>query len=119
MDEPLEDGMTNGAEEIIAAVLEEHGEEAFVDRLLGLSDEVLMADCIALAGRLPPLRDTRLRRRMVAHGLSSDSLRVRDAAIQAVEMWEDRECLDLLEGHEEPEDWLDEYMRQVIEDVRG
>ena len=44
---------------------------------------------------------------------------MRDAAVQAVESWEDTTCVDLLRRHEEPVDWLADYIRNVLADIAG
>ena len=42
---------------------------------------------------------------------------IRDAAIQAVEHWQEPALLDVLKNHREEEPWLREYQTGVIRDL--
>ena len=49
--------------------------------------------------------------------LALDDVEIRDAAVQAAELWGDREILLVLKSHSEPESWLRDYIFDVIDDL--
>ncbi len=51
-------------------------------------------------------------------GLAAKDVEIRDAAVQAAESWGGREILDVLKSHQEPERWIRDYIRDVVEDLR-
>lgn len=54
---------------------------------------------------------------LVRDGLATNSVEIRDAAIQAAESWGDPELLDVLRTHSEREPWLQQYILDVIDDL--
>ena len=57
---------------------------------------------------------------LVREGLSSDDLEIRDAAAQTADFWADSdtgsEIIDILNAHSEPVGWLQDYIRDIIDD---
>ena len=116
--EPIEDGVTHPGEEHLANIIAKHGTGAFVTiigetRLLALS-----AAFIRLLARVnrPPQE---IRLELIARTISSDSVEIRDAIVQAVELWEDHEAVQLLAGHQESIPWLAEYISLVLNELGG
>ncbi len=54
---------------------------------------------------------------LVRTALDMDDVGIRDAAIQAAELWADREVITVLESSHHPELWLRDYIRDVIDDL--
>ena len=46
-----------------------------------------------------------------------ENVEMRDAAVQAIESWGERDLIDVLRTHQEPEPWLREYIQDVIDDL--
>ena len=111
--EPVEDGTSHPGERIIAETVAANEAEGFVSALLEVAPNSLQASMLRLLGR-GPVQDASLRRRVIEAGLSSEDVQIRDAAVQAVESWEDADCIELLRQHEEPVKWLADYMQDVI-----
>ena len=116
--EPVEDGISHAGEILIADVLSVHGADELATAILQAASSSLQASMVRLIGRVS-VEDALVRRRIVDACLRSSDLQMRDAAVQAVESWEDTACVDLLRRHEEPVDWLADYIRDVIADVAG
>ena len=116
--EPVEDGTSHPAERVIAETIAGNEAEGFVSALLEVAPSPLQASMLRLLGRAP-VQDAPLRRRVIEAGLSSEDVQIRDAAVQAVESWEDAACIELLRQHEEPVKWLADYIQDVIVDLEG
>jgi hypothetical protein len=114
--EPVEDGTSHPAERVIAETMADNEAEGLVTAVLEVTPNSLQASILRLLGR-EPVRDASLRRRVIEAGLSSSDVQIRDAAVQAVESWEDADCVDLLRHHEEPVKWLADYVKDVITDL--
>ena len=54
---------------------------------------------------------------LVRDGLATEDVGIRDAAVQAAELWGDRNMRKVLAEHFEPVVWLRDYVRDVIEDL--
>lgn len=115
--EPVEDGISHPGEDIIAEIAATYGDDALVDLILETEPPVLAANLLRLHGRTAkPVAP--LRRRLVEQAMQSDSVEVRDAMVQAVELWEDKESINLIANREEPVSWLADYIRRVAEELR-
>lgn len=111
--EPVEDGVNHPGEQVIAETIAGYEVEGFVTAVLEITPSSQQASILQLLGRVP-VRNASLRRRIIEAGLSSSDVQIRDAAVQAVESWEEGDCIDLLRHHEEPVKWLDNYIQNVI-----
>ena len=49
--------------------------------------------------------------------LAIEDIQIRDAAIQAAELWGDQALSDILESHVEAEPWLRDYIVEVIQSL--
>ena len=118
--DPLEDGMDHPAERILTDALHS-GEE---DRVLAWIREFALdaAQPNFAASVLRCLGHHRVgtsawRTRLVRNALALDEVEIRDAAVQAAALWEDREMRCALAAHDEPISWLGAYIQDVIEDL--
>lgn len=117
-EEPVEDGVVHHAEAALAAHIAEFGATALVEHACGTSKAVRSASLLRLLSRVSRL-DAEQRRSVVRRGLASNSIEIRDAAVQAAETWEDAALADLLRQHRDPVSWLSGYARRVAADLTG
>ena len=120
--EPLEDGMSHPAEKIIDQVLQS-GEGQSVLRwlrefCLNAAQPSFAASVLLCLGRQTHLGTSSWRAELVNDGLAMEDVEIRDAAVQAAESWEDQVLIDVLESHSELVTWLQDYIRDVINDLR-
>ncbi len=118
-EEPLEDGMAHPAEAILDDILRlptECGMPAKLHELATSDADSTVASAVlcCLARRDRP-GATSWRVRMVRDALRCESVAIRDAAVQACEMWADRELIAVLTAHHESTIWLQDYIRSVVE----
>ena len=123
--EPVEDGFTHAAEDILASALSETPGEPTLEWIHWFSmDTSRPADasstlrCLARLDEEVPLA---WREKFVRDGLGSADLEIRDAAVQAAESWADHVIVVVLKAHLEAqpneEHWLAEYIEDVISDL--
>ena len=120
--EPLEDGMSHLAEEIIGEALRSMEDKPVVlDWLRAFSLDAarpsFAASVLRCLGRQTPLGTSSWRADLVRGGLAMDDVEIRDAAVQAAESWGDRSLADVMKAHSESEPWLREYIEDVIGDL--
>lgn len=117
-DEPLEDGASHRAETILAEALLAPPGESLFDAIrtycTGASRPSFAAETLRCLGRLtaPGTADWRLA--LVRDALGSPDIEIRDAALQAVEGWEDAALVPVLKSHRESEEWLRDYLHEVL-----
>ncbi len=119
--ESLEDGMYHKAEDIIELALQS-GEDARIlewlrDFSLDTAQPVFTASVLRCLGRQEHLGTSSWRSELVRDALALDDVEIRDAAVQAAELWGDHEILPVLKSHSEPESWLRDYIFDVIDDL--
>ena len=119
--EPLEDGMDHPAERIIRNVLGT-GENQYVLDIfrafsLDVANSSFAAAVLRCLGRQPYLGTVAWRTTLVRDALSINDIEIRDAAVQAAELWGDEEMRIVLEQHSEPEPWFREYISDVLADL--
>jgi hypothetical protein len=76
------------------------------------------AALLRLLSRVSQL-DAEQRRSVVRRGLASNSVEIRDAAVQAAETWEDAALAELLRQHRDPVSWLSDYAERVAFDLES
>ena len=113
----IEDGVTHPAEGRLDEHVAAYGDEGLREAVQSM-DSARAADLLRLLGRTTAV-GAHLRTTLVAWGLASAKIEVRDAAVQAVENWGDVSLTAYLEAHEEPVGWLRSYSAQVVRDLRG
>jgi hypothetical protein len=118
-DEPLEDGVTHSAEEVVAGALAgPAGQLAAFARLVETEpSHEFSASMLRLAGRVGRTAGPDWRGELVKSALRSSSAILREAAVEAIEQWEDAGLLPLLRAHTESVSWLKAYIDDVIEDL--
>jgi len=119
--EPVEDGKRHPAETAMASFAKIHGTAAlpmFAASWSPLVGDSRKAALLRLLGRCP-LLTARERKALLVSGLESDDVEVRDAAVQAAELWEDAAAAALLRAHRETVPWLAAYIEQVAKSIAG
>lgn len=119
--EPLEDGMHHKAEVIIEQALQSGEDERILEWLREFTSDdtqpVFAASVLRCLGRQEYLGTSSWRSALLRDALASDDVEIRDAAVQAAELWGDQEILPVLKSHSEPEPWLQDYISDVIDDL--
>ena len=119
--DPIEDGMSHPAEEIIGEALRSTEDKPVLDwfRTFSLDAERpnFAASVLRCLGRQMSLGTGLWRTELVKAGLAMDDVEIRDAAVQAAESWGDRSLADVMKAHRETEPWLREYIEDVIGDL--
>lgn len=117
----LEDGIDHPAEQIIGKVLRSDEDHYVLERLRMLSSDAespsFAASVLRCLGRQASPGTASWRAGFVRSGLSMENVEMRDAAVQAIESWGERDLIDVLRTHQEPEPWLREYIQDVIDDL--
>ena len=94
---------------------------AFLSGLRALSLDTthpsFAASVLRCLGRQTPPGTGSWRAGLVRDGLAMEDVEIRDAAVQAAELWGDPNLLNVLEAHSESEAWLRDYIRDVIDDI--
>ena len=119
--EPLEDGMHHKAEDIIEQALQSGEDprilECLRDFSLDAEQPVFAASILRCLGHQEHLGTRSWRSALVRDALALDDVEIRDAAVQAAELWGDKDILPVLKSHSEPESWLRDYICEVIDDL--
>ena len=121
--DPFEDGINHPVEEIIARELRksENGQalEWFKDISLDSTRPAFAASVLRCLGRLARPGTASWRTDIVRRALTTDNVEIRDAAAQTAELWNDSDMGAVLKAHSEPVPWLRDYIRDIIDDLRG
>ena len=119
--EPLEDGMHHQAEDIIEQALQSGEDVRILEwlRAFSLDDTQpsFAASVLRCLGRQEHLGTSSWRSELVRDALALDDVEIRDAAVQAAELWGDSDIQPVLKSHSEPESWLRDYICDVIDDL--
>ncbi len=118
----LEDGLSHPAEEVIGQTLQSGKGPSVLGWLrvfcLDAAQPSFAASVLRCLGRqMDPGTDV-WRVELVRNGLAMNDVEIRDAAVQAAESWGDSDMIDVLESHSEPVPWLQDYIHNVIDDLR-
>lgn len=115
----LEDGMHHKAEDIIEQALQSRKDQHILEwlRAFSLDDTqpVFAASVLRCLGRQEYPGTSSWRSELVRDALALDDVEIRDAAVQAAELWGDSDILPVLKSHSEPEPWLRDYICDVID----
>lgn len=115
--EPVEDGVVHPAEQHVAEFLRRHGGQVLCDVIFGATPtDDFTASVLRLLGRTDGI-NARLQSDLVKAGLTSRSVEVRDAAIQAAELWDNSALVEVLRSHTEAIPWIAAYRDQVVRDI--
>ncbi len=117
---PLEDGYSHSAEILLERAIRDSSDLAGEWLIGALSsqnqNDVSKAELLRLLSRMKPFT-SKWRMDVITLGLSSSNVEFRDAAVQAVECWEEVGAIQLLQTHNEPCAWLADYISRVIRDL--
>ena len=123
---PLEDGCSHPAEAVVENVLGTAGLSAGQWIRTAYDEHLcrqpgLAAAILRIMGRLPFHTVKSWGRPLVYQALHHPDAEIRDAAVRAIEMWEDRNAIGALRARvpQEQLPWLARYIRGVIEDLAG
>lgn len=120
---PLEDGMHHPAEKIIEEALQGREDFPVLDWFKGFSLDAahpsFAASILRCLGRQPHIGNALWRTGLVREGLAMGDVEIRDAAAQAAESWGSPEMRTVLEAHSEPLPWLQDYIWDIIDDLRA
>lgn len=120
--DPLEDGVSHPAEQIIAEALCATEGHRTLDWLKALSLDAkrpsFSSSVLRCLGRQKHPGTGLWRVGIVREGLATNDIEIRDAAAQAAELWGDLDLVEVLELHSEPESWLEDYIQGIIDDLR-
>ena len=119
--EVLQDGEHHPAEDLVQEALR-HPQKQLVLKwfqawAVDASQPSFAASLLRCLGRQERLGTDPWRTELIREALSVGNVEIRDAAVQAVESWEDQELIQVLMGHDEPEHWLKDYIQGVICDL--
>ena len=120
-DEPIEDGFSHPAEEIISNALDasqltclEHLERLYRECV---NKPSVCSGLLRCVGRIEPGVAGSWGRDFASRGLTHTDPEVRESAVRALEFWGGSESISMLRAHEEPISWLADYITEVIEDL--
>ena len=118
--EPLEDGISHPADEIVDVALQSgtHVLVWFEELALDVTQPELAASVLRCLGRVHGAGTATWRGQLVEKTLANGCIRMRDAAVQAAESWGDPNMTIVLAGHTEPTPWLRDYIDMVLEDLQ-
>ena len=118
----LEDGMFHPAERTIEQTLRSGKSALALEGLRSLSldaeNPTFAASVLRCLARVARPGTKAWRVGLVRDGLAADDPEIRDAAVQAAEEWADPALRTVLEAHTDPLPWLQDYIRDVIVDLR-
>jgi hypothetical protein len=109
---PVEDGMSHLAEPLLEKFLDEYGINIFLEILNQSKNDV--DSFIRLLGRIKGLSTDKSVLAFIAKSIYSRDLTIRDAVLQAIELWNDTSYLPILKSYIESEEWLDKYRGEII-----
>lgn len=116
--EPVEDGFLHPAELTMNRIVNQFTaieiHELVFDDVLRQSP--ITASLIQLLGRIDSLQPA-LRQSIITTGLASDRVDIRDAVVQAAELWGDPAAITLFQNHKEQVGWLENYINHVVRDL--
>ena len=120
--DPLEDGVSHPAEQIVAEAVGTSGALDWLNGFVLATDSPTFgASTLRCLGRLNDVGTAVWRANLVRRALTNKDVQVRDAALQAAEAWDGADLRRILAAHlpSEPVGWLREAMQDVVESGRG
>ena len=121
--EPVEAGMAHEAERTLSRALSNNPIDEVLDWIAEFSTDVgrpsLSASTLLCLANLPKPGTIEWRVDLVRDALDTGHVEIKDAAIQAVEVWGDSDLANVLSAHQEDVPWLRDYIQSVIDDLWG
>ncbi len=119
--EPFEDGMDHPADQIIENALRSTSDERILEQFGALCLDIerpsFASSILRCLGRQTDIGNAAWRAGVVRNALATADIEIRDAAVHAAESWGGAKIVDVLMSHNEPEPWLRDYVREVIDDL--
>lgn len=124
LDEPIEDGVTHPAEDVIDENLRINSYECrdWLSRAIAEHYQArpsISASIVRCVGRLEYDRVGHWGMQVADDALRHRDVEVREAAVRALEAWGGCEAVGMLRAHRDSVAWLNEYVSQVIVDLSG
>jgi hypothetical protein len=119
LDEPIQDGVTHHSESILRDALNKSPKTVhawIADNWENETNAGILASLMKCIGRLSWDEVLVWGLDATQASLQHSDIEVRDAAVQAIELWNSPEAIQLLRGHEEGVDWLRDYIAQILSD---
>ncbi len=118
---PVEDGMRHAGEELLREAIRSYPQEIGAWLSSEIFKEVSATSGASVLRLIARIRDlpASLRQELVTRALAADDVELRDAAVQAVDQWGDKNLLQILREHREPEIWIRDYLERVIADLEA
>ena len=119
--EPVEDGFTHPAEGLLEQTLRTDADAAvrWIESLLSDPQNAPVAEVLKCFGRIDTaLLDDKILR-VFRKALAHNDIEIRDAAVQALELWGSSNAISLLKEQLDYEQtpWLREYIERVVRDL--
>ena len=118
--EPIEDGVTHPSESILRNALNRDTEAVrgwIVDKWRSEPNAGLLAALMKCVGRLAWKEVFGWGLKVAKASLSHSDIEVRDAAVQAIDLWGSSEAIALLREHREDVSWLRGYISQILSEA--
>ncbi len=120
--EVLEDGMAHPADDVLENALSLGDDQPLLAWLSEVSLDAgrpsFAASLLRCLGRRTDPGTAVWRADLVCKALVVKNVQIRDAAVQAAEHWADSDLISVLEGHDESEQWLAQYIDMVVNDLK-
>ena len=117
---PVEAGVCHEVEGLIEQAIQHHGPSPVLNQVAGVIEDGpdgLAASLLLCMSRVDQPGTPRWAAGLIRTALSSESVAVRDAAVQAAEVWAGPSTLNILEAHSEERGWLADYLADVTDDM--
>ena len=113
--------MDHPADQIIEDALRSTGDERILEQFSALCLDIerpsFSSSILRCLGRQTDIGNATWRAGLVRDTLATDDIEIRDAAVHAAEFWGGTEIVDALISHNEPVPWLQDYIREVVDDL--
>ena len=120
--EPFEDGMDHEAEQTLERAFKNIEAQYLLIWLADFCTDVtnpnLASSILRCLGRLNPGTQV-WRTQLISDALAKGTPEIRDAAVQAVEQWDEAGLASILKSHHEQLPWLQDYIRDVLQGMEG
>jgi hypothetical protein len=121
--EPFEDGMDHEAEQTLVRAFANIEAQYLLTLLTDFCTDVtkpnFSASILRCLGRLNDPGTQAWRTQLISDALAKGNPEIRDAAVQAVEQWDEPRLASVLKSHQEQLPWLQDYIRDVLQGMEG
>lgn len=121
--EPFEDGIDHQAEKTLTKAFDSIEAKWLLpwvsDLCIDIGTPNFASSVLRCLGRLPGPGSGMWRARLIGDALKKGNVEIRDAAVQAVEQWGEKDFAEVLLAHQEEIPWLQDYVQNVVDDLRS